>query len=138
MRVSQRLDYALRALVALAALAPGAAVAAGEVADRLGLPRRFVEQQITLLAKSGLVVSQRGARGGCVLARPAQEITVADVVEALQGSVLDVPAVTDSAASEMWAAAAAHLRKALASTTLADLAARQRQIDSARVPMYHI
>ncbi len=138
MRVSQRLDYALRALTAIASRAPGASVAAGEVADGLGLPRRFVEQQITVLAKSGLIVSQRGARGGCALGRPASEITVAEVVEALQGSVLDVPSVTDSAVSEMWARAARDLREVLASTTLADLAARQRELDASRVAMYHI
>jgi Rrf2 family protein len=138
MRVSQRLDYALRALTAIASLPEGTTMAAGEVADRLGLPRRFVEQQITLLAKNGLVVSQRGARGGCSLARSAAEITVAQVVEALQGSVLDVPSVTDSAVSEMWAAAAETLREMLDNTTVADLARRQREIDSRRVPMYHI
>ncbi len=138
MRVSQRLDYALRALTAIAALPDGVTVAAGEVADRLGLPRRFVEQQITVLSKSGLVVSQRGARGGCSLARPASDISVAEVVEALQGTVLDVPSVTDSAVSEMWGRAAAHLRDTLDQTTIADLARRQREIDGSRVPMYHI
>jgi Rrf2 family protein len=138
MRVSQRLDYALRALTAIAALPPGRAVAAGEVADRLGLPRRFVEQQITVLAKAGLVVSQRGARGGCALGRPASEISVAEVVEALQGSVLDVPSVSDSAVSEMWSTAARGLRDLLESTSLGDLAERQRQIDGSRIPMYHI
>ncbi|MBW6468568.1 MAG: RrF2 family transcriptional regulator [Anaerosomatales bacterium] len=138
MRVSQRLDYALRALTAIAALPPGTTMAAGEVADRLGLPRRFVEQQITLLAKQGLVVSQRGARGGCSLARPASEISVAEVVEALQGSVLDVPSVTDSAVSEMWADAARSLRDVLSETTLAGLVERQRAIDSSTIPMYHI
>lgn len=138
MRVSQRLDYALRAVTAIASLPPGRSIAAGEVADRLGLPRRFVEQQVTALVKSGLVLSQRGARGGCSLARPAAQITVAEVVEALQGSVLDVPAVTDSAVSEMWSRAAESLRVALASTSIAELAERQREIDAARVPMYHI
>jgi Rrf2 family protein len=138
MRVSQRLDYALRALTAIASLPDGTTMAAGEVAERLGLPRRFVEQQITLLTKQGLVATQRGARGGCALARPAAEISVAEVVEALQGSVLDVPSVTDSAVSEMWAAAAKSLRDVLGETTLADLAERQREIDSSAIPMYHI
>lgn len=137
-RVSQRLDYALRALTAVAAQAPEATVAAGEIADRLGLPRRFVEQQMTALAKAGLVTSRRGARGGCALARPASTVTVAEVVEALEGTVLDVPAVSDSAVSAMWASAAAGLRDVLASVTLADLARRQRAIDSERAPMYHI
>ncbi len=138
MRVPQRLDYALRAMTAIASLPPGVTIAAGEVADRLGLPRRFVEQQVTALGKQGLLVSHRGARGGSSLARPASEVTVADVVRALQGVVLDVPAVTGSAVSEMWGAAARRLEDVLGETTIEELAARQRELDRQGAPMYHI
>ena len=75
MRVSQRLDYALRALVLLAEQPPGEFVASGDLADRLGMPRRFVEQQVTLLAREGIVECRRGASGGCALAREATEVT---------------------------------------------------------------
>jgi Rrf2 family protein len=138
MRVSQRLDYALRALTALAAVRPGAYMVAGDLADELGLPRRFLEQQLTAVAKRGLVTCQRGAGGGCALARPASEITVADVVRALQGDVLDVPRVTGSAVSEMWADAAARLEGELAGVDLATLAKRQAALDAAATPMYYI
>ncbi len=138
MRVPQTVDYALRALVAIGGLPPGVSLAAGEVADRLGLPRRFVEQQITALAKHGLVTSQRGARGGSMLARPAADITVAEVVEALQGTVLDVPAATGSAVSEMWAEAATRLKDHLGETTIEDLSLRQKEMDRFRAPVYHI
>ena len=90
MRVTQRLDYALRALVLLAAQPAGAPVAAGQLADQLGLPRRVVEQQISELARAGIVLSRRGARGGCALARPADQITVRDVVDALPLPNLDL------------------------------------------------
>jgi Rrf2 family transcriptional regulator, iron-sulfur cluster assembly transcription factor len=138
MRVPQRLDYVLRALAALVASAPEGPVVVGDLASELRLPKRFLEQQMTLLAKRDIVVCVRGAGGGCSLARPAEEVNVAEVVEAIQGDVLDVPRVEGSAVSEMWADAEAALRKSLASVTLADLGARQAQLDAETAPMYYI
>lgn len=138
MRVSQRLDYAIRALTALAQQPAGVYIAAGEIADGLGLPRRFVEQQFTGLARAGIVDCRRGAGGGCALLRPANEVTVAEVVRAVQRIVLDVPHVTGSAVSEMWVAASASLELALDDTTLAALAERQRELDAQVAPMYYI
>jgi Rrf2 family protein len=138
MRVPQRLDYALRAVVLLALQPSGEYVAAGDLAERLSLPRRFVEQQVTALARAGIVRCRRGASGGCALARPADEITVLEVVEAVQGAVLDVPHVTDSAASALWGDAAEHLQDFFATVTLAELAERQRELDGAATPMYWI
>lgn len=138
MRVSQRLDYTLRGLTALAQQPPGSHVAAGEIADALGLPRRFVEQQFTALSRAGLVECRRGSGGGCALARPADEITVGEVVRASQGTVIDVPKVTGSAVSDMWSDAAASLEAALEGVTLEQLAARQRELDAQAAPMYYI
>ncbi len=138
MRVPQRLDYALRALVLLALQPEGDYVPAGDLAERLTLPRRFVEQQITALARAGIVRCRRGATGGCALARPARDVTVLDVVRAVQGDALDVPRVTGSATSELWSDAAENLEGYLAGTTLAQLAERQRQIDGAGASMYWI
>lgn len=138
MRVSQRLDYALRALVMLAARPDGEYVAAGELADGLDLPRRFVEQQITSLSHAGIVTCRRGATGGCALARPAAEVTVTDVVQALHGEVLDVPRQRDSATAELWEAAAESLESALSAVSLAELAVRQGEIDAESHPMYYI
>jgi len=138
MRVSQRLDYTLRLLVALARLPGGSTVASGDLALGLGLPRRFGEQQMTALAKSGLVEARRGTGGGSMLARPAAEITVLDVVRAVQGDALDVPRSAGSATAEFWAGAAAVLSAHLEATTLADLVKRQAEIDAAAGPMYFI
>ena len=138
MRVPQRLDYALRALVLLALQPEGEYIAAGDLADHLGLPRRFVEQQVTALARAGIVRCRRGAAGGCALARTAREVTVYDVVEAVQGEVLDVPHVTGSAASRLWADAADQLAGFLATVDLAQLAEQQRDLDGAAVSMYWI
>lgn len=138
MRVSQRLDYTIRGLVALACEPAGTTLVAGELADRLGLPRRFLEQQFTAVAKRGLLSCHRGANGGCALARPADEISVGDIVRAVQGDVLDVPQVSGAATSEMWARASSELAAALDAVTLADLAARQVEIDHAVGAMYYI
>ncbi|MRS11808.1 MAG: Rrf2 family transcriptional regulator [Actinobacteria bacterium] len=138
MRVSQRLDYTLRMLVALARLPAGTTIAAGDLAETLGLPRRFGEQQMTALAKTGLVDSRRGTGGGIALAQSAALITVHDIVRALQGEALDVPRATGQATSEFWAAAANALDAALEKTTIADLAARQAILDAEREPVYFI
>jgi Rrf2 family iron-sulfur cluster assembly transcriptional regulator len=138
MRVPQRLDYALRALVLLALQPDGEYTAAGDLADHLGLPRRFVEQQVTALARASIVRCRRGAAGGCSLARDAHEITVLDVVEAVQGDVLDVPHVTGAAASAFWEDAAQHMSEYLGTVSLADLAQRQRELDGAAASMYWI
>lgn len=138
MRVPQSLDYALRALVLLALQPEGEYIAAGDLADHLGLPRRFVEQQVTSLSRSGIVRCRRGATGGCSLARPASEVTVLDVVESVQGDVLDVPRVTGSAASALWAEAADDLTDFFATVSLSELAQRQRDLDGAAATMYWI
>ncbi len=137
MRVSQRLDYAVRTLVELART-DGEPVAVGDLAEGMGLPRRFVEQQITALVKRGIVTSKRGAGGGCALARPAAEITVAEVAEAIQGAVLDVPHTSGSAVAQMWERTASALRASLASETIADLAARQDELARDSSAMYFI
>lgn len=138
MRVSQRLDYGVRMLVALALLDPGEHAPVGELATRLGMPRRFLEQQMTALGKAGIVDCRRGTGGGCALARPAREITVGEVVRALEGDVLDVPHTSGSAVAEMWAEADRTLSEHLQGTTIGDLLTRQRAIDGASREMYYI
>jgi len=137
-RVPQSLDYAVRALVLLALQPSGEHVAAGELADHLGLPRRFVEQQITAMSRAGIVQCRRGASGGCALARSAREISVFDIVAAVQGDVLDVPRVTGSAASALWQEAAAEFGRFLEGVSLESLAERQRELDGAGASMYWI
>jgi len=138
MRVSQRIDYTLRLLAALARQPAEEYVAVGELAEALRLPRRFSEQQITELAREGLVECRRGAAGGCRLARPSGSINVAEVVRALQGEILDVPKTAQSATAEMWADLAGEIGRSLSGVTIADLAARQKELDLARSPMYFI
>jgi len=138
MRVSQRLDYALRALVLLAEQPAGSWVAAGDLAERLRLPRRFVEQQVTALSRAGVVSCRRGASGGCALSRRAEEITVREIVLALHGEVLDVPHQPGSATAELWKQASHSLEDFLGEVSLCELAERQRELDAESAPMYYI
>ena len=138
MRVSQRLDYALRGLVALAQRPAGASVAAGEIADAVGLPRRFLEQQFTTLGQSGIVLCRRGAGGGCALGRPANEISVADVVHALEGPALDAPHNSGTVVTGLWDDVAASLEASLAGVTLSDLARGQDRLDAVSAAVYFI
>ena len=138
MRVSQRLDYVLRALTFLAQRGTGGPVPVGEISEALSLPRRFLEQQMNLLSKQGIVRCKRGTGGGCQLARAATDITVKQIVMAVDGVVLDVPRVKGSAASEMWGDVHDVFTRELDRVTLADLAARQDRLDSTAGPMYYI
>jgi DNA-binding IscR family transcriptional regulator len=72
------------------------------------------------------------------LARPSREVTVFDVVAAVQGEVLDVPHVTGSVASALWSDVAEQLEAHLRTISLAELAQRQRELDGAAVTMYWI
>ena len=138
MRVAQRLDYALRAVVLLAARPPGVFVPGSEIAAGLALPQRVVEQQLSTLAAAGLLRSRRGAGGGHSLARDASGITVFDVVRGLQGYTLDVPHVTGSVASEVWQDAVLVLERHFADVTIASLVVRQRQLESSAAGSYVI
>ena len=138
MRVSQRADYALRTVVALASYRSGEVVPAGLIAETLGLPRRFVEQQITALSRAGVVGSKRGAAGGCYLARPASEITALEVVAAIEGTPCDVPRQPGSAVAELWGDMAAAVSDTLSATSVADLATRQRALAVPVESIYYI
>lgn len=82
MQLSERAGYALRALIELAA-AGGALVPAGQLADEQAIPRKVLEAVMTKLRRAGLVQSQRGPDGGFSLARPAAEVSLAEVVSVL-------------------------------------------------------
>ena len=131
MYISARVDYATRALLALAAAGDealkGSAIAGGQ-----GLPVKFVENILADLRRAGFVTSQRGNVGGYRLARPAEEITLADVFRALEGPLAEVRGVRPDQVSysgaaehlrDAWVAVRAALRQVLESTTIADVAA---------------
>jgi Rrf2 family protein len=89
MRLSARADYALRATIELAA-SGGGHVTADQLARTQGIPGKFLEAILTQLRRDGLVRSQRGPDGGFWLARPASEISLADIIRAIDGPLVGV------------------------------------------------
>jgi len=130
-RVSARSDYAVRALTELAAR-PGEPVTAEVVSRAQGIPLKFLLGILGDLRKAGVLRSQRGPSGGYVLARPPGEVSVADVMRAVDGPLASVQDsrpedVVYSGPAEpltkVWVAVRASLRAVLESVTLADLVA---------------
>lgn len=131
MRVSAKVDYALRAMLELAAA--GTLVKAEQLAAAQAIPRKFLETILLQLRHDELVASQRGVEGGYALARPATEISVADVIRAVEGPIATVrgarpedveyvgPAV---ALQPLWLELRAAMRDVLEQTTLAEVVAR--------------
>ncbi|HKG67200.1 MAG TPA: Rrf2 family transcriptional regulator [Solirubrobacteraceae bacterium] len=132
MRVSAKTDYALRAAVELAAAHGNGTPVKGErLATTQSIPLRFLENILLQLRHAGIVESRRGADGGYKLARPPEEITLADVIRAIDGPLAGVsgqrPETLDfKGASEplrdVWIAVRASLRGVLEGVTLADVA----------------
>ena len=132
MRVSAKADYALRAVLELAAAQGEGPVKGERISQAQDIPLKFLENILLELRHDGLVSSQRGAEGGYWLARPPEEITLADVIRAVDGPLANVrgsrpesveyrgPAVR---LRDVWIAVRANLRAVLESVTLADLAA---------------
>lgn len=136
MRITAKVDYAVRAGAELAAHAvahgPRSPMKGDAIATAQGLPVRFLEGILAEMRRSGLVASQRGADGGYWLGRPADQITVADVIRAVEGPLADVhgeppeEVLYEGAAAALqhvWVATRVALREVLEATTLADVAA---------------
>ena len=87
MEITQQADYAVRAILDLALRPNGERASCEEIARRQGIPVAFLTKICARLAAEGLVQSQRGVNGGIWLARPAQEITLLEVVEAIDGPI---------------------------------------------------
>ena len=130
MQISAKADYAMRALLVLAAVPEGTSVKGQTIADTQDMPAKFVENTLGDLKRSGLVQSQRGSSGGYRLGRPAHLITVADVVRAVDGPLAEVrgrrpETVAYEGAAEnlqqVWIAARASLRAVLEHVTLAQI-----------------
>jgi Rrf2 family protein len=133
MRITAKADYAVRASAELAAAQPGGEPVKGEeLARRQSIPQNFLENILTELRRAGIVRTRRGAEGGYQLARPAADVTVADVLRAVEGPLAAIQGIQpqdleyDGAAAhvpELWVAVRASLRSVLETVTLADLAA---------------
>jgi Rrf2 family protein len=128
--VSAKVDYAIRALVALAAEG-GGPVKAEALATAQDIPVNFLENILGDLRRAGVVATQRGQDGGYRLARPAADISLADVIRPLDGPLAAVRGVRPEALvyeaptqplQDVWVAVRASLRSVLESVTLHDVA----------------
>jgi Rrf2 family protein len=131
MRISAKADYAVRAAVELAASAPGP-VKGERIAEAQDIPLKFLENILGELKHAGLVRSQRGTEGGYWLARPSDQITIADLIRAVEGPLASVrgerpESIRYSGSAEplgaLWVAVRANLREVLESVTVAHVAA---------------
>ena len=129
MRVSAKADYAVRAMVELAAAGEGP-VKGERIAQAQEIPVNFLENIMADLRNAGLARSRRGVDGGYWLGRPAEEITLADVIRAVDGPLAAIRGVRPEGISysgsgeplaEVWIAVRASLRRVLEAVTLADI-----------------
>ncbi len=130
MRVSAKADYAIRAAVELAVAGDGP-TKGDRIAQAQSIPSNFLENILVDLRNAGLVASRRGADGGYWLARPAAEISLADVIRAVDGPLANVRGIRSEQVEyagsaerlrDVWVAVRASLRSVLETVTLADLA----------------
>jgi Rrf2 family protein len=131
MRISAKADYAVRAVVELAAASDEKPIKAERIANAQGIPLNFLENILGELRHAGIVRSHRGAEGGFRLARPAAEITIADVIRAVEGPLASVRGAppeesnypgASEALPRVWIAVRANLRKVVEHVTAADVA----------------
>jgi len=97
MMFSTKAEYGVRVMVELARRSGGEPIPLAEIAAHDGLPLAYLEHLVARLRKAGLVDSRRGSRGGYLLSRPAAQITMAEVVEALEGSIAPIECISESA-----------------------------------------
>ena len=131
MRISAKVDYAVRAAVELAAATDEKPIKAERIATAQDIPLNFLENILGELRHAGIVRSHRGAEGGFRLARPADQVTVADVIRAVEGPLASVRggppeeavyAGASEALLRVWIAVRASLRSVAEHVTLADIA----------------
>lgn len=132
MRISAKVDYAVRAAVELAAAADEKPIKAERIANAQNIPLNFLENILGELRHAGIVRSHRGADGGFRLAKTADEVTVADIIRAVEGPLASVRGGppeetayggTAEVLPRVWIAVRTNLRKVVEHVTLADIAA---------------
>jgi Rrf2 family protein len=150
MMFSTKAEYGVRVMVELARRAsetPDLVVPLAEIAEHDGMPLAYLEHLVARLRKAGLIDSRRGSRGGYLLARPAEQITMAEIVEALEGSIAPIDCISQGPDGKvvcsresdpnhvcptklLWTKVRFSIVRTLEDTTLADLLVPARAIPS--------
>lgn len=135
--LSRRADYGVRAMVDVASQSSENRSVVSRIAERQRIPANFLAKIVPKLARAGLLRTSLGASGGVMLAMPANQITLLEIIEAIDGPLMlnlcsQDPArcdcSQDCAALDVWCRAQKQLNQTLAQTYLGDLVARQRRV----------
>jgi len=130
-RITAKADYAVRAAVELAASGGSGPVKAEQLSEAQGIPLNFLENILAELRRAGIVESRRGAAGGYLLARPPAEVSLADVIRAVEGPLANVRGLSPDGLEyegsaerlrDVWIALRANVRGVLEQVTLDDVA----------------
>ena len=149
MRISLRATYGIIAAVDLALHDGDMPIQAKTIARRRGIPARFLEQVLHAMRKAGLVSSHRGAQGGYVLNRKPDQLSLAAIIEALEGPLMATNGTAgrriagsmpkpDALLAHVWERVKQAELSILSEITIEQLAGRQRQLEQQRSLMYHI
>jgi Rrf2 family protein len=150
MKVSLKATYGILAALDLALSNGGTPVQSKAIAKRQAIPIRFLEQVLLAMKKAGLVDSLRGAQGGYLLSKFPEEISLAEIVEALDGSLTPKPVHAtgtrrarertkpDRLLGAVWERVRQAELGVLSAVTLKELAERYQQLERERTLMYHI
>ncbi len=138
MQLSRRADYGIRAMLDIASRRQGERTTIDDISRRQTVPVSFLRRIVAALAVGGLLQTQRGEGGGITLARPVEEITLLDIVEALEGPIALnrctynpslCPRTGQCAVHEVWAHIQQQFTETMSAISLSALAERQRVID---------
>ncbi len=147
MNISAKGEYAIRAVLDLSMHASAGLVSIQEIASRQSIPQRYLEQVLLQLKRTGLLTSRRGASGGYHLSRPPEEMTVGEVLRAVEGATAPFGTIRETRRtgrdrrgdlSELWEELSAAVSQVIDRLTFAELAARAAERQSLARPMYHI
>ncbi len=139
MQLSTRARYATRAMIELTLFYGKGPLQLKEIAKKQGISDKYLEQVLTFLRKEGFILTQKGNRGGYLLAKPPGEITLYDVIRSVEGSLAPVACVDNTAVCEktdgcvtrdVWSRLKQKIVEELSGTTLADLAQEQEKKDA--------
>ena len=139
MQLSTRARYATRAMIELTLFYGKGPLQLKEIAKKQGISDKYLEQVLTFLRKEGFILTQKGNRGGYLLAKPPGEITLYDVIRSVEGSLAPVACVDNTAVCEktdgcvtrdVWSRLKQKIVEELSGTTLDDLAREQEKKDA--------
>lgn len=147
MRMTMKGDYGLRAMIDLAAHYGRGPVPSSEIATRQLVPEHFLDQLLITLRRAGLLKSLRGPQGGHMLARPPSQITMSDVIRALEGNTAPMECVPNPSVCQLspgcgmrdvWIQVEEYAQQLLSATNLEQLAQRHRVPSQEGEVMYYI